>query len=258
MKVSDPPAVGRVYLVGAGPGDPELLTLRALRVLRQADVVLYDRLIHPALRGFAPQAEWIDVGRAPGQPAEKDLRTFELMRAYAQAGRTVVRLKGGDPMIFGRGAEEWAFLVAHGIPVEVVPGVSSALALPALAGIPLTHRELSHGFAVVAGHTATGEPDWSRYARVDTLVILMGVEGRRRIAQSLIEAGRPPEEPTAFIERGTWPEERIVAAPLEQVAEGAVAVSPPAVWVVGAVVALRSILKPEVSACRVPQPSARG
>lgn len=252
------PSLGRVYLVGAGPGDPELLTLRAVRILRQADVVLHDRLIHPAVLDLAPQAEWIDVGRAPGQSVEAYHRTLMLMLQHARAGRTVVRLKGGDPMVFGRGAEEWAFLVAHGIPVEVVPGVSSAIALPALAGIPLTHRDLSHGFAVVAGHTATGEPDWSRYAAVDTLVILMGVEARRRIAQRLIEAGRPPQEPVAFIERGTWPEERVCVATLDQVAHGNVEVRPPAVWVIGAVVTLRAILCPEVSPCPLPQRTSGG
>ncbi len=234
---------GRVYLVGAGPGDPELLTVRAVRILGQADVVLYDRLVQPAVLDLAPpEAVRRCVGHEPGASAESHERVLMWMRDYAMAGKKVVRLKGGDPMIFGRGAEEWLFLVSQGIPVEVVPGISSATGLPALAGIPLTHRWLSHGFAVVTGHTAFGEPDWERYARVDTLVILMGVEGRERIASRLIQAGRDPQEPVAFIERGTWPGEHVLITRLGKVARGEVPVRSPAVWVIGPVVEFRTLL----------------
>lgn len=235
---------GKVYLVGAGPGDPELLTLQAVRVLQEAEVVLYDRLVSPAVLELVhPLAQLHYVGKERGEQERVQGEILALLLAYARSGRKVVRLKGGDPMVYGRGGEEWAFLTQEGIAVELVPGVSSALAVPGMAGIPLTLRGVAGGFAVLSGHAQGGGlPDCTPYAGVDTLVILMGVGERARIAGALIAAGRRPGEPVAFIERGTTPEERVVVSSLGQVAEGKVEVQSPAVWVVGEVVRLRERL----------------
>jgi uroporphyrin-III C-methyltransferase len=166
-----------------------------------------------------------------------------LLLQHARAGKTVARLKGGDPCVFGRAGEEWLSLARNGIEVEIVPGVSSALAAPELAGVPLTYRGLSHGFAVVAGHCAgAGGVDWRDYARVDTLVILMGVQERAHIARALIRAGRRADEPAVFVERSSTPEERVVDTTLGAVAAGGVEVEAPAVFVIGAVAALRTEL----------------
>jgi uroporphyrin-III C-methyltransferase len=236
---------GKVYLVGAGPGDPELLTLKALRVLQEAEVVLYDRLVAPAVLELVhPLAELIYVGKARGEQERVQGEIFAQMLHHVRAGRTVVRLKGGDPMVYGRGGEEWAFLAREGIAVELVPGVSSALALPGLAGIPLTLRGVAGGFAVLSGQAQGGGlPDLAPYARVDTLVVLMGVKARAEIARGLIRAGRSPREPVAFIENGSTPQERVVSATLGEVARGEVEVQSPAVWVIGEVVRLREELR---------------
>jgi uroporphyrin-III C-methyltransferase len=236
--------MSKVYLMGAGPGDPDLLTVKALRILRAADVVLYDRLVSPEVLALAsPDAELIYVGKHEGEQESTQQLIFDLMLQHARAGKTVARLKGGDPCVFGRAGEEWLSLVRNGIEVEIVPGVSSALAAPELAGIPLTYRGLSRGFAVVAGHcAASGGVDWQDYARVDTLVILMGVQERAAIARALIHAGRRPDEPAVFVERSSRPEERVLETTLGDVAAGRVEVEAPAVFVIGAVAALRSEL----------------
>ncbi len=226
----------KVYLVGAGPGAEDLLTLRALKVLEKARVVLYDRLVNPKVLALAPGAEKVYVGKEEGESAKQE-EIHALLLYYAQKHGKAVRLKGGDPFVFGRGGEELAFLLAHGVEVEVVPGLSSALALPALAGLPLTHRGLAQGFAVLPGVGEKGQdPDLRPYAQVPTLVLLMGVKQRARIAQALIRLGRSPEEPSLFIEKGSTLEERRVYAPLKAVAAGEVEVFPPAVWVIGNVV----------------------
>jgi uroporphyrin-III C-methyltransferase len=235
-----------VYLVGAGPGDPDLLTVKALRVLQTADVVLYDRLVSDQILALIPRtAEAIYAGKFEGEQEQIQQFIFDLLLAYGHAGRTVVRLKGGDPMVFGRGGEEWLKLTQAGVPVEVIPGVSSALAVPALAEIPVTFRGKADGFAVVTGHLRPegGEIDWSKYARVDTLVILMGVKHRARIAAELVTCGRPANTPVAFIERGSTPEQRVIETTLGDVAAGRVAVSNPAVWVSGEVVRFRESLR---------------
>lgn len=234
--------MSKVYLMGAGPGDPELLTVKALRILRAADVVLYDRLVSPEVLALAnPAAELIYVGKHEGEQESTQQLIFDLMLEHARDGRTVARLKGGDPCVFGRAGEEWLSLVRNGVEVEVVPGVSSALAAPELAGVPLTYRGLSRGFAVVAGHCAgSGGVDWRDYARVDTLVILMGVGERASIARALIQAGRRADEPAVFVERSSTPEERVLDTSLGAVAAGAVEVEAPAVFVIGAVAALRA------------------
>jgi uroporphyrin-III C-methyltransferase len=234
-----------VYLVGAGPGDPDLLTVKAQRVLRSVDVVLYDRLVSPEVVALAnPEAELVYVGKHEGEQAGTQQRIFELMLEFACAGKTVARLKGGDACVFGRGGEEWLLLARHGIEVEVIPGISSALAAPALAGVPLTYRGVSRGFAVVTGHccAAGNAACWEDYARVDTLVVLMGVKERANIARALIEAGRRADEPAVFIERATTPGERVVDTTLGDVAAGGVEVESPAVFVIGAVAALRAKL----------------
>jgi uroporphyrin-III C-methyltransferase len=242
--VTPPTQTGKLYLIGAGPGDPELLTLKAIRCLRLCDVVLHDRLVNPEIIALSrPGAELINVGKHEGEQEHTQARILDLIRTHTLAGKTVGRLKGGDPLVFGRGAEEWAFALELGIDVELIPGISSALGLPGLAGIPLTYRNVSQSFAIVTGHCHQGRAqDWQRYAAVDTLVILMGVRNRAFIAQSLIAAGRAPDEPAAFIERGTLPGETIVESTLREIAEGCIDVRSPAVFVVGEVVKLRDRL----------------
>jgi uroporphyrin-III C-methyltransferase len=239
-------ATGKVYLVGAGPGAADLLTIRALRLLEAADVVLHDRLVGPDILAYAgPQVELVNVGKREGQQEQVQQQILDLLIMYARQGKQVVRLKGGDPMVFGRGGEEWQVLRDHGIPVELVPGVSSAIALPGLAGIPLTFRGVSRAFTVVTGHGRDGQtPDWNRYVRVETLIILMGAQRRVAIARALIAAGRDANEPVAFIERGGMPDERTVATTLQAIADGAVTVQAPAVMVVGPVVNIRDRLLP--------------
>jgi uroporphyrinogen III methyltransferase/synthase len=238
---------GSVALVGAGPGDPGLMTVRGLATLRRAEVVVYDRLVDPQLLDEAPaSAVRVFVGKASGAHTLPQDEINALLVAHARRGRRVVRLKGGDPYVFGRGGEEAEALAAAGIPFEVVPGVSSAVAAPAAAGIPLTHRALASSFAVVTGHEderrASGRVDWARLATaVDTLVILMGLENLPRIARALIDAGRAAQTPVALVERGTTSAQRVVIGRLDSIAALAVGaeVRSPAVIVVGDVVALR-------------------
>jgi len=239
---------GKVFLVGAGPGDPELITVRGLKALRRADVVVYDRLVHPALVAEAPP--WADrrfAGKAPGLEAMTQGQINAFLIERARRGLAVVRLKGGDPFVFGRGGEEAAALENAGIPWEVVPAASSSLAAPALAGIPVTHRGVAANFAVVTGHRIVGAdaPDWRALAALDTLVILMGVGRLPAIARELMAAGRDPQTPAAIVERGSLKEERVIAAPLAEIAEEArrSKVRPPATIVIGEVVGHR--LTPE-------------
>ena len=248
---------GRLYLIGAGPGDPELLTLKAVRCLGESDVVLYDRLVNPKiLEAYCPQAELINVGKHEGEQEHTQQRIMELIRGHTLAGRTVARLKGGDPLVFGRGFEEWAFARELGAQVELVPGVSSAIAVPGLAGIPVTFRRLSQSFAVITGQCHEGTADeWERYAAIDTLVILMGVKNRAFIAESLIAVGRKPSEPVAFIQRGTLPGESLITSTLAEVAAGRVEAHSPAVFVVGEVVRLRGELLSISAVLKQPAPA---
>ena len=235
----------KVYLTGAGPGDPDLLTVKAARLIGQADVVIYDRLVSAEILALArPDALLLFGGKQQGEQERIQNEIQELLLAHAAPGRIVVRLKGGDPMVFGRGAEEWSFLASHGIDVELVPGISSALAVPSLAGIPPTLRGVAVSFAVITGHRQNMEPqEWARYLMVDTLVVLMGIENRQQIARNLIQAGRNSEEPVAFIERGSTDRERVVISKLSEVARGQVDVASPAVFVIGQVVRMRTHLK---------------
>lgn len=227
--------------------------MKAVRVLRECDVVLYDRLVSPEIVKLArSDAEVIYVGKHEGEQEVAQEQIFYLIRHHALTGKIVGRLKGGDPLVFGRGAEEWAFASKHGIEVQLVPGVSSATAVPGLAGIPLTFRRSSQSFAVVTGHCHEGvDHAWERYAAVDTLVILMGVKSRSFIAQSLMAAGRAPDEPVAFIYRGSLSEQQIIISTLVDVAEGRVEAKNPAVFVIGKVVQLREVL---FSVVKPPEP----
>jgi uroporphyrinogen III methyltransferase/synthase len=229
-----------VYLVGAGPGDPGLLTRRGAEVLARADVVVHDRLVLPGLLALAPAtAVFVDVGKKPGEAGRQEEIHAVLIREGAD--KTVVRLKGGDPFLFGRGSEEVEALRAAGIDYEVVPGVTSAFSVPAYAGVPVTHRGLSTSVTVVTGHvgdpTAPGGVDWEALARAGgTLVILMGMENRAEIARLLIVGGRSPQTPVLVVQWGTTPAQCSVRVTLGQL--GSVTLGPPATIVVGAVAGL--------------------
>ena len=229
-----------VYLVGAGPGDPGLITVRGAEVLSRADVVVYDRLADPRLLELAPPgADRVDVGKRPGGPVDQE-SISALLVERGRTGATVVRLKGGDPFVFGRGGEEAAALAAASVPFEVVPGVSAAVAVPAYAGIPVTHRGLSASLTVVTGHSRNEpdpEPDWELLARAGgTIVVLMGVAHRDRVADRLMAGGLAPDTPVAAVMWGTRPEQRTVRTTLGGLAT--VDVEPPATLVIGAVAAL--------------------
>jgi uroporphyrinogen III methyltransferase/synthase len=239
---------GKVYLVGAGPGDPGLLTLKGKRCLEEADVVAYDALANPRLLLHAkPDAELIYVGKRGGAHALPQEEIGDLLVERARAGKTVVRLKGGDPFVFGRGGEEAEDLVAAGVPFDIVPGVTSAIAAPAYAGIPLTHRDLTSTVAFVAGHEDPTKADsgvaWDKIATgIGTLVFFMGVGQLPEIARQLLEHGRPPETPAALIRWGTRAEQEVVTGTLATLAERCQGMKPPALIVVGEVVALREKL----------------
>jgi uroporphyrin-III C-methyltransferase len=240
---------GRVVLVGAGPGDPELITLRGARVLAEADVVVYDRLVAPALLDLAPPgAERIYVGKEPGRAPVPQRDIERLLVARAVTGATVIRLKGGDPFVFGRGGEEMAACAAAAIPCEVVPGVSAAVAAPAAAGIPVTHRGVARSFAVVTGSTAhDDEVDLSKAAGADTLVVLMAAGRLARTCQDLIAAGRPADEPAAIVQWAWTADQRSVVGTLEDlpILAEAASIGPPATLVVGSVAVLPATLGPK-------------
>jgi len=239
--------IGKVYLVGAGPGDPGLLTIRGLELLRKAEVVVYDRLVNPTLLEEAPaEALRIFAGKLTGFHSLPQEQINGILIAHAKCGRAVVRLKGGDPFVFGRGGEEAEALREAGIPFEVVPGVSSTVAVPAYAGIPLTHRKISSSFAVITGHEACkADPsvDWAAMATaVDTLVVLMGLKSLPLIVAKLLAYGRPPGTPVALIRRGTTEEQETVTGTLANILDKAAVLQPPVVVVIGEVVTLRDKL----------------
>jgi uroporphyrin-III C-methyltransferase len=242
-------AHGKVFLVGAGPGDPKLFTLKAVEVLREADVVVYDRLVSTEVLKFAPDdAEKIYVGKSSDKHALSQEKINELLVNKALDGKTVVRLKGGDPFVFGRGGEEAEALANSGIVFEVVSGVTSAVAAPAYAGIPLTHRDYASSVAVVTGHQAAdaGAPiDWGRLAgSVDTIVVLMGVGSLESTVKGLVAGGLSADMSVAVIEWGTTEKQRVLFGTLGTIAEEvrAKGVKPPAVIVIGEVVNLGSKL----------------
>ncbi|HVF33265.1 MAG TPA: uroporphyrinogen-III C-methyltransferase, partial [Acidimicrobiales bacterium] len=230
-----------VYLVGAGPGDPGLLTVRGAEVLRAADVVIYDRLSIAALLDLAPpDAERISVGKTPRGPSTPQEEINRLLVEHGRTGRSVVRLKGGDVFVFARGGEEAAALAEAGVPFEVVPGITSAIAVPAYAGVPVTHRGMATSFTVVTGHEdpwAATETDWEAVARVGgTIVVLMGAATRAAIADRLIGGGLSADTPVAAVRWGTRPEQHTVRTTLARL--GDADVTSPSVIVIGAVAAL--------------------
>jgi uroporphyrin-III C-methyltransferase len=233
---------GRVYLVGAGPGAADLLTLRAARLLEAAEVVVHDRLVGPDVLALCrPDAELVDVSKRPGGESVAQEEINRLLVERARAGFEVVRLKGGDPFVFGRGGEEAQALEAAGVSFDVVPGVSSALAAPAAAGLSLTHRELARSITIVTGHAqALEEHDWDALASTDTLVVLMGAATIAEIARCLIAAGRAADTPAVAVQEATLPSQRDLAAPLGELAEAVAeaGLRAPLVLVVGAVAAL--------------------
>ncbi|MDQ3931253.1 MAG: uroporphyrinogen-III C-methyltransferase [Actinomycetota bacterium] len=245
-----PAAGGTVYVVGGGPGDPGLLTLRAAVLLSTCDVVAYDRLApSDALHLVPDHAERVCVGKRSGETGASRSDIHDLLVSRAQAGRAVVRLKGGDPFVFGRGGEEVAACHGAGVPVEVVSGVSAAMAVPAAAGIPLTHRSVSAGFAVVTGHEDPGKDsghlDWDTLARFPgTLVFLMGLGNIARIATRLVSAGRDPDTPVALVRWGTMSRQETIEGTLASISHQADqhGFGPPAVAVVGEVVRLRGLI----------------
>jgi len=232
---------GKVYLVGAGPGDPELITVKGLKLLQKADVVVYDFLIDKKLLAFARKdAEMICVGKSSSFHTLKQEEINKLLAEKALQHTTVVRLKNGDPFIFGRGAEEAVYLAERKIPFEVVSGVSSAIAVPAYAGVPLTHRDHASSLAIITGHRRNdGEV---KIVNADTLVFLMPVANLDRIAQKLLESGKSPETPCALIEKGTLAGQKVAQGNLGNISEisTTLGIKPPAVFVVGEVVNLRS------------------
>jgi uroporphyrin-III C-methyltransferase len=249
-------SVGHVAIVGGGPGDPDLITVRGLRLLQQADVVVVDRLAPRALlEQLGPGVEIVDVGKTPYCETTTQEQIEDVLVERARRGLRVVRLKGGDPFVFGRGGEEVATCVAAGIPVEVVPGVTSALAGPAAAGIPVTHRGVAATVTVVSAHVEPGadrDPvDWDALARLGgTVVVLMGVARLPAVTAALLSHGRPGSTPAAVVESATTERQRVTVAPLDHIAEAALAnqVRPPAVLVVGEVVGLREQLLATVAA----------
>lgn len=248
--ISTQKCIGKVYLVGAGPGDPGLMTIKGKGLLEYADVVIYDALISPAILAMInPQAEQINAGKRMGRHSLLQEETSQLLIEKAQTHAVVVRLKGGDPFIFGRGGEEMEALVKAGVPVEVVPGITSGIAAPASVGIPLTHRDYSSSVTFVTGHEAVGKyrPDinWQAIAQgSETIVIYMGIQKLPSIIEQLMAAGMTPETPIALVRWGTCPEQSeligTLATIISQIESNQF--SSPAIAVIGSVVNLHAIL----------------
>jgi uroporphyrin-III C-methyltransferase len=238
--------MGKAYIVGAGPGDPELITVKALRCIQNADVILYDRLVNPELLKEAKRnCHLIYCGKQPNYHTLQQETINHLLVKYTKQGKTVVRLKGGDPFVFGRGAEEVEALLAKGLQVEVVPGITAGIAAPAYAGIPITHRELGSSFAVVTGHKPKGKPtdiNWKSLATaVDTLAIYMGITNLSYICEELMKHGKNENTPVAIIQQGTTLAQRTVTGTLSSIVsvvekEG---IQNPAMVIVGEVVTFR-------------------
>lgn len=242
--------LGKVYLVGAGPGDPGLMTLKGKTLLEHADVVIYDALVSPAILAMiGPQAEKIAAGKRRGRHSKPQSETTQLLIAKAQANAIVVRLKGGDPFVFGRGGEEMADLVKAGVPVEVVPGITAGIAAPAYAGIPVTHREYSSAVTFVTGHETAGkyrpQVNWQAIARgSETIVIYMGVHNLPNLIPQLVAGGLSPDTPIALIHWGTTPQQAELVGTLATIVQQVEAsqLAAPAVAIVGKVVNLQEIL----------------
>jgi len=235
-----------VYLTGAGPGALDLLTIKALRVIRQADVIIYDRLANPEILSEAKDGcEFVYVGKADNHHTIPQEEINELIYQASQEHETVVRLKGGDPLVFGRGGEEALYLRERGVKFEFIPGVTSAIAVPEYAGIPVTHRGITVSFRVVTGHEAAkgkSQIPWENYKSDDTIIFLMGLHRLKFIVSKLREIGKPADFPIAVISKGTWPDEQTVIGTLEDIVERAEGLPTPALIVVGKVVELHEQL----------------
>lgn len=241
--------VGKVYIVGAGPGHPDLLTVKAVRLIQAGDVIVYDRLIQEEVLALArPAAEKIFMGKFLGKHSSRQQEIHELLVRKAKEGKVVIRLKGGDPFLFGRGGEEAEYLIEHGVAFEVIPGVSSCLSAPLSAGIAVTHRDVASSVAIVTGHNSTGNydrVDWQALSKVDTLIVLMGVHNVGHITRALISAGRPSDTPAAMVQMAFWPGQQVVVGTLATIAGDVrrARVEAPATLVIGEVVRLHEKLK---------------
>jgi len=239
--------VSKVYLTGAGPGDIDLLTIKALRVVQKADVIIYDRLANPKILKEAKEGcEFIYVGKEDSNHTLPQEEINELIYQSALKYENVVRLKGGDPLVFGRGGEEAIYLKQRGIEFEFIPGITSAIAVPEYAGIPVTHRGMTVSFRVVTGHESKNKENsqipWENYKSDDTIIFLMGLHRLEYISKKLIEIGKPKDYPVAVISKGTTPNEQTVIGTLENIYEKAKDLPTPALIVVGKVVNLRDDL----------------
>ena len=239
--------MGQVYLTGAGPGDIELLTMKAFRVVKEADVIIYDRLANPDILKEAKNGcEFVYVGKEDGRHIMPQDEINETIYQCSQKYENVVRLKGGDPFVFGRGGEEATYLFERNIGFEIIPGITSAISAPAYAGIPVTHRGVAVSFRVVTGHEspnkATSQIPWENFKTDDTIIFLMGLHNLSKISQKLIEIGKPADYPCAVISRGTTPEQTVVVGTLSDIVEKAKGVPTPALIIVGQVVKLRKQL----------------
>ncbi|CUH62940.1 Uroporphyrinogen-III C-methyltransferase [Thalassovita gelatinovora] len=240
---------GWVWLCGAGPGDPGLLTLHAINGLQQADVVIYDALVQESILDWAPQAEHIYAGKRGGKPSANQRDISLRLVDLAQAGHRVLRLKGGDPFVFGRGGEEAQTLIQHGVPVRIIPGISAGIGGLAYAGIPVTHRDVNQSVTFVTGHDQTGETpsslNWKAIADgAQVLVIYMGMKHADRIAKALLDAGRPADEPCAVVCSATTDKQQVLETTLGQMAADIAAsgLEPPAILCVGRSVLMRQVL----------------
>lgn len=239
--------MGKVYLTGAGPGDIELLTVKALRVIQQADVIIYDRLANPEILKEAKEGcEMVYVGKEDSHHTLPQEEINEVIYKSSLKYESVVRLKGGDPFVFGRGGEEGIYLYDRGVRFEFIPGVTSAVSVPEYAGIPVTHRGVTASFCVVTGHESRGKTEsqipWENFKSDDTIIFLMGLHRLKHIAAQLIKIGKPKEYPIAVISRGTRVDEQTIVGTLEDIYEKAKDLPTPALIVVGKVVKLREKL----------------
>lgn len=240
---------GWVWLCGAGPGDPGLLTLHALNALRQADVVIYDALVQEAILDWAPQAEHIYAGKRGGKPSAKQRDISLRLVDLARAGKRVLRLKGGDPFVFGRGGEEAQTLVQHNIPIRIIPGISAGIGGLAYAGIPVTHRDVNQSVTFVTGHDQSGNTpsslNWDAISKgSQVLVIYMGMKHIARITSELIKAGRSLSEPVAVVTTATTPEQKVLESTLGTLVDDVNAsnLEPPAIICIGRAVSMRQVL----------------
>ncbi len=240
--------MGKVYLTGAGPGDIELLTIKAHRAITEADVIIYDRLANPEILKIAKDGcEFVYVGKEDGRHTLPQDDINEVIYQNALKHNVVVRLKGGDPFVFGRGGEEGAYLHERDINFEIIPGITSAISVPAYAGIPVTHRGVAVSFRVVTGHESpnkeTSQIPWENFKTDDTIVFLMGLHNLKKISSKLQEIGKPKDYPCAVISRGTTHEQQVVVGTLQDIVEKAKGVPTPALIIVGKVVNLRQQLQ---------------